>query len=290
MNRILPYVFVAFLPVIPLVQGGLDRDLGAMLERSNALYLRTGGQVRRLSPGFEGLMGGIYWLRAVQYYGSQRAFSRDKRYDNLAPLIEITNVLDPRLELAYRYGALFLAEAWPAGAGKPEEGVKVLERGIRSLPDSWRLRWDLGSLYFFFLHDHERAADVLLKAAKIEGAPFWLESLAATILAKGGDRATAREVWNAQYEQGGADAIRDNALLHIQLLDALDMADALNASSHRFAETAGRAARSPSELVAAGTIVRIPTDPSGVPFDYDPQTGRFSIARNSKFWRPRYDE
>ena len=41
-------------------------------------------------------MGGIYWLRAVQYYGSQRAFATDKRFENLAPLIEITNALDPQ--------------------------------------------------------------------------------------------------------------------------------------------------------------------------------------------------
>jgi tetratricopeptide (TPR) repeat protein len=289
-NRILPYVFLAFLPVVPLVQGRLDRDFGLMNERSNVLYLRTGEQVRNLCPGFEGLMGGIYWLRAVQYYGSQRAFATDKRFENLAPLIEITNALDPRLELAYRYGALFLAEAWPAGPGKPEEGVRVLERGIRNLPDSWRLRWDLGSLYYFFLQDHERAADVLLKAAEIKGAPFWLKNLAATILGKGGDRATAREIWKAQYEQAGVDAIRDNALLHIQLLDALDMVDGLNDSCRRFAERTGRPPRSPSELVAGGMIARIPTDPSGVPFEYDPHDGRFSIANGSKFWRPRYDK
>lgn len=235
-------------------------------------------------------MGGIYWLRAVQYYGSQRAFATDKRFENLAPLIEITNALDPRLELAYRYGALFLAEVWPAGAGKPEEGVRVLERGIRNLPDSWRLRWDLGSLYYFFLRDHEKAAETLLKAREIPGAPFWLESLAASILGKGGDRSTAREIWKAQYEQAGEGAIRDNALHHIQLLDSLDLVDALSASSQRFAERMGHLPRSPSELVAAGLVVAIPPDPSGVPFDYDPTTGKFSIAHGSKFWRPRYDE
>jgi hypothetical protein len=290
MSRLVPALLLGFVLVIPFVQASLDRDLGQLAEQGKGLYLQRGDQVRRLYPGFEGLMAGIYWLRAVQYYGSERAFSSNKSYQNLAPLIEITNALDPRLELAYRYGALFLAEPWPNGPGKPEAGIEVLERGIRNLPVSWRIRWDLGNLYYFFLHDHEKAADVLLRAAKIQGAPFWLESLAASMLGKGGDRVTARAVWKTQYDKADEEAIRGNALLHIQLLDALDTVDALNAAAGRFVERSGRAPRSSQELVAAGIVARVPTDPAGVSFAYDSQTGRFSIATNSKFWRPRYDQ
>ena len=290
MNRAIPFLFLAVGSVVPAAVDALDRELDALGARSEVLYLRTGEEVRRLCPGFEGVMGGIYWLRAVQYYGSQRAFSEEKRYDNLGPLIEITNALDPRLELAYRYGALFLAEPWPAGPGKPDEGVRVLERGIRNLPGSWRLRWDLGGLYYFFLKDSRRAADVLIEGSKVPGAPFWLESLAASMLGKGGHRDVAREIWKRQYEHAAEDAIRDNALHHIQLLDALDAVDALNEASRRFAERSGRPPRAPSDLVEAGLVGRVPVDPSGLPFAYDAETGRFSIARGSKFWRPRYDE
>lgn len=290
MNRLLPYLFIAFGLAVPAAVGTLDRELDALSVRSEVLYLRTGEGVRRLCPGFEGVMGGIYWLRAVQYYGSQRVYSAEKHYDNLASLIEITNSLDPRLELAYRYGALFLAEPWPAGPGKPDEGVRVLERGIRNLPGSWRLRWDLGGLYYFFLNDSRRAADILIEGSKVPGAPFWLESLAASMLGKGGHRAVAREIWKRQYEHATEDAIRENALHHIQLLDALDIVDSLNEASTRLAERAGRPASGPSDLVAAGLVSRVPLDPSGLPFAYDPQTGRFSIAKGSKFWRPRYDQ
>ncbi len=290
MNRLLPYAFLGFVPLVPLVQGSLDRDFGQLAAQSNRLYLQTGEQVRWFCPGFEGVMAGIYWLRAVQYYGSERAFGSGTSYQNLAPLIEITNALDPRLELAYRYGALFLAEPWPNGPGKPQAGVEVLERGIRNLPEAWRIRWDLGSLYYFFLHDHEKAAGVLLRGAKIQGAPFWLESLAASMLGKGGDRATARQIWKTQYDNAPEDAIRDNALHHMQLLDALDAVDALSAAAGKFAERSGRPPRSSQELVGSGLVARVPTDPPGVAFDYDSRTGRFAIAKISKFWRPRYDQ
>jgi len=38
----------------------------------------------------------------------------EKRFDLLVPLVNITIALDPRLEIAYRYGATFLAEPFSA--------------------------------------------------------------------------------------------------------------------------------------------------------------------------------
>ena len=290
MRRVRWHAFLLLMPLVPVFQVRIDRVMGHLPSQAERLYLRTGGQVRRAFPGLEGLMASVYWLRTVQYYGHQRAFATEKRYDLLAPLIDITTALDPRMELAYRYGAIFLSEAWPNGAGRPEEGVAILERGTRALPGSWRLRWDLGSLWFFFLKDHKKAADVLLGAATIPGAPFWLESLAATILGKGGHREISREIWKRQYDNANGDHIRANALYHIQQLDALDACDSLSALAARFAERNGRLPSSPEELVAAGFASRIPLDPSGVPLSYDAAVGRFSIARASKFWRSRYDQ
>jgi hypothetical protein len=68
------------------------------------LYLWSGEHVKRLVPGFENLAADLYWLRTVQYFGGQRLFVSDKRFELLRPLIDITTTLDPRLEIAYRYG------------------------------------------------------------------------------------------------------------------------------------------------------------------------------------------
>jgi len=281
------YLFLGLIPLVPLCQVRVDHALGEFKPQQKVLYLASGERIRRLFPGFEGIMADIYWLRTVQYYGGQRAFLAEPRYDLLRPLIDITTTLDPRLELAYRYGAIFLSEALPNGAGKPEEGVEVLEAGIEALPHSWRLRWDLGSVLYFFEKNHKRAADVLVEASKVPGAPFWLETLAGSILVEG-DRAVSREIWRRQYENGEG-SIKENALYHLQLLDALDTRDGLNALAARFAEKAGRPPRSLDELVAAGLLGRIPTDPTGVPFEYDSETGKARISRSSRFWRPKYE-
>ena len=281
--------FLLLAPIVPLAQARTDGAMEQLPSRRPSLYLESGSQVRMLLPGLADLMGSIYWLRAVQYYGHQRAFMAGKDYSLLAPLIQIAVDLDPRMEIAYRYGAIFISEPLPTGAGAPEEGVRLLERGARALPASWRIRWDLGSLWFFFLRDDVKAAAVLLDASKVPGAPFWLESLAASVLGKGGHRKVALEIWKSQYEHSTDGAIRDNALYHIQQIDALDAADSLTRVAEEYARREGHSPASPKDLVAARLIARISSDPSGVPFQYDPQTGRFSIARGSKFWRARYD-
>jgi hypothetical protein len=281
------YGFVLLVPLIPLAQARADRGLGAYRSQQEVLYFGSGEEVKRLVPGFEDVVADLYWLRTVQYYGGQRAFATEKRFELLRPLIDITTTLDPRLELAYRYGALFLSEGWPAGAGEPRQGVEVLEKGIRQNPASWRLRWDLGSIWYFFLKDERKAADVLIEASRVPGAPYWLESLAGSILVKS-HRDVAREIWKRQYEQGDG-PMRDNALYHLQLLDALDARDALNKLVERFVERRGQPPSSLRDLVSAGLLKEVPKDPLGVAFDYDPAAAQVSISRSSPLWRSKYE-
>lgn len=280
------FLFLLLVPLIPLLQIRLDA-LEARAWREARMYLRTASEVRRLAPGFDDLMADLYWLRTVQYFGAQRAFAPDPHYELLRPLIDITTGLDPRFELAYRYGAVFLSENRPMGAGKPAEGIEVLEAGVRSLPGSWRLRWDLGSFWFVFMQDSKQAAEVLVEASKLPGAPFWLESLAGKFL-MGDDRNAARAIWQRQYETGEG-LMRENAAHHLQVIDALDTRDSLQALAARFHDEHGRHPDELSELVAAGLVREIPRDASGAAFVYDPETGRVSIARGSRLWRSKYE-
>ena len=278
------WAFVLLVPVVPFVQRHIDTSLGVYRAQEEVLYL-TGKQLRRLSPGFEDLMADLYWLRAVQYYGSQRIWGGG-HYELLAPLIDVVTDLDPRLEIAYRYGAIFLSEKPPVGAGEPQAGVAILEKGVRNNPLNWRLRQDLGFLIFTFLGDAKRGADVLMEAARLPGAPFWLESLAAQILYRGGDRETSRRIWKGMYEQAEEGPMKYNALAHLRYLDALDEAEALTRLVRTYEERTGRRPDSLDQLRAAGLLHGAPVDPSGAPFVYDRETGRVSIDRKSELWRP----
>jgi hypothetical protein len=271
-------------PLIPLLQQGIDRRLGVYRAQEESLYLWSGGQLKSMAPGFELLLADLYWIRTVQYFGGQRVFARDKRFDLLTPLADITTTLDPRMEIAYRYGAVFLSEPKPTGAGLPHEGIALLEKGVRENPRSWRLRQDLGMFHHIFLNDSHTAARILLEASALPGAPVWLATLAATVVANGGDRATARQMWVRMYEQAEEGPLKNNARIHIQRIDALESAAVLASLVERHAAAHGHRPRSLEELRGLG--LRGPlVDPAGVAFAYDPDTGAVTIGRQSPLWR-----
>lgn len=275
---------VALAALVPFIQNGIDARRGRFQAQEEVLYVWSGQQVRRLSPGLENVLADIYWLRTVQYFGGQRAFATDKRFDLLQPLIEITTTLDPRFELAYRYGAIFLAEPHPNGAGQPHAAVALLERGARENPTSWRIRQDWGFFHFFFLNDAREAARILVEASDIAGAPFWLRTSAADFLAKGGERDTSRRVWQHLLEESDG-RMRQNALFNVRRLDALDAVDAHQQAIEDFRGRHGRLPSSLAELGGVGLLRAPLRDGGGVPFDYDRDKGTVSIAKTSYLWR-----
>jgi hypothetical protein len=284
LTRVLPLLLLA---LVPFVQRQVDARLADSRTGDETLYLWSGAQVRRLAPGLENLMADVYWLRTVQYFGGQSAFEAGRGFPLLGPLIDITVTLDPKMEIAYRYGAIFLSEKPPYGTGRPQDGIALLERGVAALPQDWHLRQDLGFYHFLFLHDARKASEILEEAAKIPGAPFWLRTLAAEVLFKSGDRSTSRRIWQQLYAQSEEGAIRNNAWVQLAILDALDEADRLAGLAREFATTRGRKPKSLDELVSAGLLARRPVDSAGVPFEYDPETGGVRIGRGSPLQRPQ---
>jgi len=73
----------------------------------DVLYISSPKTLKHLSLGYEGLLADIYWTRAVQYFGSGHAAGAE-HFELLAPLLEITTGLDPKLTVAYEFGANFL--------------------------------------------------------------------------------------------------------------------------------------------------------------------------------------
>jgi hypothetical protein len=271
--------------VVPL-QRRVDASRAQLHAHHELLYASSPRFVRVLFAGFEDVAADVYWLRVVQYFGSERLYGQSRDFGLLFPLIDITTTLDPRLEVAYRYGAIFLCEAAPVGAGRPQEGIRILEKGVAAMPLNWRLRQDMGFFTFLFLNDVPRAAAILDDASRLPGAAFWLRSMAADMLARGGSRDVARRMWRQMYEESRAPIIRQNAVGRLAILDALDAADDVATRVEEFKKRTGRRPEGLEELRRAGLLPGAPVDSSGTPYDYDPATGRVSLSKRSPFWRP----
>jgi hypothetical protein len=282
LRDLLPLLLV---PAVVWAQGRIDGERTRLEPKDPALYFWKGERIKAMTPGFNAVMADVYWLRTVQYFGGERLFAGRKTFSLLAPLVDITTTLDPRMEIAYRYGATFLAETPPTGAGQPRAAIRILEKGAAANPNSWRLRQDLGFFHYLFLQDAPTAARILEDAAALPGAAFWLRTLAADLMSKSGDRAAARRIWQQMYEQSEEGVLRNNALSRLAIIDARDQADALTSAVEAFARRAGRRPSSLAELRGLGSRLQV-VDGSGVPFDYDVSTGKVTVSSRSTLWRP----
>jgi len=275
-------VIVALVTAFVVLEVWRDRVYGEPGPGEAVLYIRSGEAMRRASLGFSPLLADIYWVRAVQYYGGTR-LSADtrKRYDLLYPLLDITTSLDPRFNIAYRFGSIFLAEGYPGGAGRPDQAIALLEKGFRANPARWHYLQDIGFVYYWWVGDYRKAAEWFQKASEVPGAPWWLRSLAGVTLTQGGDRDSSRRLWQAMLETTDSDWVRNSARQRLAQLDALDAIDRLAAVAADFKTRTGAFPASWDALMRARLLRGVPLDPSGLPFVLDPQAGIVTLSPES---------
>ena len=113
----------------------------------------------------------------------------------LYPLLDLATTLDPRFNVAYRFGAIFLAEPRPGGAGRPDQAIALLKKGLAFNPGKSDYYHDIGFIYYWHLRDYQQAADWFDRGGRQPGAPFWLKTYAAVMLTRGGDRQASRALW-----------------------------------------------------------------------------------------------
>jgi tetratricopeptide (TPR) repeat protein len=253
--------------------------------RERFLYIPSPAALDRLALDFDALVADIYWIRALQHYGGDRLSVRgDGRYELLYPLLDITTTLDPRFRIAYRFGAIFLAEPFPGGPGRPDQAEALLRKGLRFDPTRWEYLQDIGFIYYWQLGDFATAAAWFRRAAAVPGAPSWLEPLAATTLAAGGDRVSSRFLWRQIYETAQDDWMRREALRRLVQLDAMDEIDRLEARIRPFAAREPWGPLTWQRLVAAGVLPGVPLDPTGVPYELNPWWGAVTVAQRSRLF------
>ncbi|MEI6668400.1 MAG: hypothetical protein WCP29_09615 [Acidobacteriota bacterium] len=262
------------------------REARFRLESPDAtvMYLRSGEAANRLALSFRAVAADLYWIRAIQHYGRTKTSTDPARqYSALYPLLDLATSLDPRLTIAYRFGAMFLAEPFPAGAGRVDLAIALLKKGLAAEPARWQYAQDAGFVYYWWLQDYHQASQWFERAGSIAGAPWWLKAMAATTLAQGGDRQSSRVMWRQLYETADDQWVKSNSRLKLAQLDALDEIDRLAAQVARYQQATGRFPSDWDALRAARLIDAVPDDPSGTPYVLDPsQPGGVRIAVSSK--------
>jgi hypothetical protein len=251
------------------LQKHIDGQRTALHQERDELVLRSGKLLKAMSLEYAPLMADIYWTRVVQYYGEKRA-RHDPNFELLWPLLDVTTTLDPNLLVAYRFGSTFLSEPSPRGAGHPELGIELLERGIKANPEYWRFYEDLGFIYYFELKDYAKASAAFAEGSKNPDAQIWMKIMAAKIAAEGESLQTSIFLWNEVYQTAKDPQVKENALTHLQLLTAEQDCRQLDALADEFQKRTGRRPSRMGELVQAGLLPRVPVDPAGFPYVFGP--------------------
>ncbi len=254
------------------------------VDRPELLYVRSGATMKRMALDYDGAVADLYWIRALQHFGRERLAppEHQRTYALLYPLLDLTTTLDPYFTIAYRFGAIFLGEAYPGGPGRPDLAIALLKKGLATQPQKWQYMQDLGFVYYWHLQDYPTAASWFQHAAAIPGAPTWMSPLAAVTLAEGGRRSASRELWE-QISKSEEPWLRDSAIQRLLQLDAMDAMDALDARVRDYRLKHPGAPLSWDALRAAGYVRGVPLDPTNTPYVFTP-AGRVTISRESKLW------
>ena len=251
-----------------------------------SLYL-NGKTARRISLSFNGLVADWYWMRSLQYVGKKILNVReDVAIDDLsklnlkllAPLLDTATTLDPQFLDPYEYAAIVLP------AVDVQEAIRITQKGIDANPNAWRLYQHLGYIYWQ-QGNYQAASEAYGRGAQISGVPSWMEAMKAKMLADGGSRDTAREIYTRMFEQSNDEQVKDMARRHVLLLDSLDQRDALQKVLKTYRERAGRCPASWKELDLRSIPVDAdgaPLDPAGFPYVLRPGTCEIQLNPKSE--------
>jgi tetratricopeptide (TPR) repeat protein len=277
-------IFLLCAGLIKPAQDLLDRRFGDPGQEPDVLYFNSPSVLKRMALGYDRLLADFYWMRVIQYYGRRdEADKRPVRYRNLAALLDITTTLDPDLMDAYRAGSLFLAEADPVGAGQPQEALKLLDKGIRTHHQEWRLWYDKGFIYYMHLKDYSKAADAWQAGSRLANAPHFLGPLAAMSFTKGGSIEVALALWNDQYRESARADVRENARNHILSIEVARDIWSLEFLLEKHKAKTGVFPQSLQELVQGKKNNYRILDPLGTPYSYSSATGAVSLSSECKF-------
>lgn len=247
----------------------------------DVLFISSPKVLKRLSLGYNGLLADIYWTRAVQYFGWRHA-KHASQYNLLAPLLEITTTLDPKLLVAYQFGANFLAPAPPNGAGMSKQAIDLINFGISHNPDDWHLYYQLGFIYYMELKDYSKAAEVFDRGSKVPNAHPFLKVLAAQMAQHAGDTQMARALWRTTYETTQERLIRGNAIAHLRALRVDEDVAFIQNAVTLYGQKIGKLPPKMTTLVSAGFLPGILVDPDGHPYQLTSE-GRVLVEHPDNF-------
>ena len=145
------------------------------------------------SFGYQMPIADNLWIRSIQdfdYCETQIAENQCKNNSWLAEMLDTVTTLAPDYKIAYETGGLALTIIISDYAG----ASKIFDKGVIMFPYDVKLLFRAAYHAIFEEKKPEKAADLLVRAAKVGGQP-WYYSLATKLYTEAGKKDLALEVY-----------------------------------------------------------------------------------------------
>jgi tetratricopeptide (TPR) repeat protein len=228
--------------------------------------------LRIASLGYTSAVADILWFRTISYFGAH--YRSDRLYPWLAKMCDVVTDLDPRAEYVYRFAGVIL----PWEAKRPDDGIALLDKGIKHFPNSWLFYYLQGTNLYFFKNDVKRAARYLGRAAELPGADPYAVRLAAAMYQHGFNPAAAESFLRELANSAQDATMRRVVEVRLKELKIARDFDALEAVVRRYRRQTGQSPASLQALVEAGMLNQIPPEPFGGSYTIDATTGAISTT------------
>lgn len=130
--------------------------------------------------GFNSVLADLLWIQFLQTHEHTRLEKGKVSWEFVQ--LDAVTILDRRFERAFQYGSILLSVL-----RQDKLGAKmILERWVKTRPHEWKPNYLYGYHLYFELDEFEEASKYILRAAGMEGAPYWLSSLGVRLLSQTG--------------------------------------------------------------------------------------------------------
>jgi tetratricopeptide (TPR) repeat protein len=248
--------------------GRSEREQGA----NDLLYLPNGKYLRVASLGQAPLLADLVYLWAIQFYSD---YDRADRFVYVEHVFrEVIAELDPHYVDPYWVGALIMS----VEAHDLQAALRLLDRGFERNPDEWRLPF-IAAWECYHAGEYDRAKRYFEIAERVPGAPPMVSRMRAGMAFRSGRLREAIRLWAEVREDPAADSY-SVAIAKKQIRRLTPMADVeeLQQAVDRFRNENGHNPESLAQLRERSYIARVPEDPDGRPYLYDPASGHVSYS------------
>ncbi len=265
--RVLALIALAVWGAVPLLAPSVEAVRPRWTGNEGARYVHLARTARPALLGYDAFAADVLWLHGIQYMADRLGARKD--LSGLYAFLDAATELDPRYQHVYWLGGTALV----ALDRRPDDAVRLLEKGRRALPDDWQLPYLLGYTHLFYYRDYGTAARYIEEAARKVGRPTYLTALAARLHAQAGSPEAALEFLVGMHRSAADPAVRAGLETRIKEVVVDRDLHAIDAAAGRYRVGLGRAPETVEDLVRGGYLASRPEEPFGGRYRIDPQTG-----------------